>query len=526
MAIIEVGGSAVGIEAGVNSLGARAASRGVFDTGLPLLTARTHWPLSNQSGQASTSYRMKFYMPNGARNVRFVFYNGYGTNGTYTENLSVSPVTFGFAAEYPQGAVIPGSALGTKMPTVQPGQFLVTDPIDVDVPPGSPFWVRTFVVQSGSTVWPLISSGIFSSGNSNQDGDCICPRVVGASNASPIVITCDGAHNLSTGDSVTISGTLGNTAANGTWTVTRTSGNTFSLDGSTGNGTFAGSCFVYGADMTLAGSGKMNGVFNSLGMFMPVAIIGDTYNGEIPGWSAILLDSIARGSGETSAPFEGFIERGLGGWLAASVPYVNIAIPGLTSGQFADATNRGAQSSGRRRLALSAPYIFNQGGTNDLASATWQAIAGYNLSIASDAAARKSKVVQSTILPKTTSSDSWATATNQTVTAQETKRIDYNTWLRGGAPIVDGVAVVVGTSGALLAGSDGHPFWRIIDPCALIEVNASNVLTQNGGRWLTNGSANYPTTDGTHPTAAFHTILSDSVAAVVPFMTDTAVALP
>jgi hypothetical protein len=60
-----------------------------------------------------------------------------------------------------------------------------------------------------------------------------------STNASPIVIT-DAAHGLATGDTVTIISHAVNTAANGTWTVTRVSANEFSLDDSTGNGIGAG----------------------------------------------------------------------------------------------------------------------------------------------------------------------------------------------------------------------------------------------------------------------------------------------
>lgn len=56
-----------------------------------------------------------------------------------------------------------------------------------------------------------------------------------STNASPIVVT-DVAHGLQTGDRVTIISHATNTAANGTWTVTRVDADTFSLDGSTGNG--------------------------------------------------------------------------------------------------------------------------------------------------------------------------------------------------------------------------------------------------------------------------------------------------
>ena len=61
--------------------------------------------------------------------------------------------------------------------------------------------------------------------------------ITGATNASPIVIT-SAAHGLTTGTLVTISGVLGNTAANGTFTVTVIDPNTFSLQGSTGNGAY------------------------------------------------------------------------------------------------------------------------------------------------------------------------------------------------------------------------------------------------------------------------------------------------
>ncbi len=55
----------------------------------------------------------------------------------------------------------------------------------------------------------------------------------------PITITSNG-HNLETGQRVTIQGVLGNTNANGTFTITVIDGNTFSLNGTTGNGNYGG----------------------------------------------------------------------------------------------------------------------------------------------------------------------------------------------------------------------------------------------------------------------------------------------
>lgn len=61
--------------------------------------------------------------------------------------------------------------------------------------------------------------------------------ITGATNATPIVITSVG-HNLQTGMRVTITGVGGNGAANSTWTITRVSADTFSLDTSVGNGAY------------------------------------------------------------------------------------------------------------------------------------------------------------------------------------------------------------------------------------------------------------------------------------------------
>ncbi|HID23473.1 MAG TPA: hypothetical protein EYP14_13895, partial [Planctomycetaceae bacterium] len=55
----------------------------------------------------------------------------------------------------------------------------------------------------------------------------------------PIVITAPN-HALTSGNQVTITGVEGNTAANGTFTVTRIDADTFSLDGSVSNGDYTG----------------------------------------------------------------------------------------------------------------------------------------------------------------------------------------------------------------------------------------------------------------------------------------------
>jgi len=65
-----------------------------------------------------------------------------------------------------------------------------------------------------------------------------------ASNASPIVVTTDSAHALSTGKTVWISDVAGNIAANGKWTVTVVDSTHFQLNGSAGSGSYTPSGIV------------------------------------------------------------------------------------------------------------------------------------------------------------------------------------------------------------------------------------------------------------------------------------------
>jgi hypothetical protein len=61
-----------------------------------------------------------------------------------------------------------------------------------------------------------------------------------AANTTPIVVTSVAEHGLSTGARVRITGVRGNTAANGDFVITTVDGVAFSLNGSAGNGAYAG----------------------------------------------------------------------------------------------------------------------------------------------------------------------------------------------------------------------------------------------------------------------------------------------
>ena len=72
--------------------------------------------------------------------------------------------------------------------------------------------------------------------------------IASSTNANPIVVTAT-AHGLVTGDLVTVRSHTTNTAANGTWTVTKLTADTLSLNSSVGNGTG-------GATGTIGGASK------------------------------------------------------------------------------------------------------------------------------------------------------------------------------------------------------------------------------------------------------------------------------
>lgn len=90
-------------------------------------------------------------------------------------------------------------------------------------------------VPDAAPTWRLYGpSGILLDGTTTP---ALNGSITGASNASPISITSND-HGLVSGNVVTIANVLGNTAANGTWQITRTGANTFTLNGSTGNGAY------------------------------------------------------------------------------------------------------------------------------------------------------------------------------------------------------------------------------------------------------------------------------------------------
>jgi lysophospholipase L1-like esterase len=205
----------------------------------------------------------------------------------------------------------------------------------------------------------------------------------------------------------------------------------------------------------------------------PAAIIGRNGGDPLPQSYVGVGDSILYGQGDTQGltnAGQGFLARALGGTRA----FLNLAMSGESAGNFATL----ASSRTRRTLTQGATRAVVNYGRNDLeGGATGAVLAASLISVWTTLSARGIKVWQATITPKSTSTDSWSTLTNQTPAANETHRATINAWLRDGAPILAGAYALAGSSapGTLRAGATGHPLSGVHDVAAVVEAS--------GGKW-------------------------------------------
>lgn len=144
--------------------------------------------------------------------------------------------------------------------------------------------------------------------------DVAVKPVTGATNATPIVVTCT-SHGFANGDIVTLGKVGGNTAANGTWQIANQATNTFELKtrvdalNSTGNGAYTSGGYAVnltisdfvddisagrvGTDQTLASKTLVNGVLDAADITFP------TFTGTV---DAIVIYDNQSGAEATSPP--------------------------------------------------------------------------------------------------------------------------------------------------------------------------------------------------------------------------------
>lgn len=227
---------------------------------------------------------------------------------------------------------------------------------------------------------------------------------------------------------------------------------------------------------------------DTLATYVPVSVLG-MGSSPLP-FIGIDGDSIASGLGDTSAPVaagRGFIRRALGG----SIPHVSIA----ASGQFiTDST------AYRDQLVLGCTDIICETLTNDIVGGA-TAAACYTALIARwrKHARRGARAWQTTITPKSASTDSWATTGNQTTDASNTVRTAVNDWIRDGAPTdasLNPVAVGTSTTGTLRAGATGHPLAGYFETADTVETARNSGIWKVGYVFTGDSAGLHPTSTG------------------------------
>lgn len=229
-------------------------------------------------------------------------------------------------------------------------------------------------------------------------------------------------------------------------------------------------------DLTDSTSWPTNNTGNIYG---PSVIIGYP---EVPGPAVYIAgDSIAFGTGDNSGGdaqgCQGYIERA----LADKLPWCAGTRLGDLVGNFV--------SSNYKRMGAVTPYVTHcimEYGRNDLSGGSTLATIQANLLAAWNIFSKRGiKVFQTTITPRTNSTDSWATTANQTLNTSGTEaiRVQLNDWIR--------------TVPAPLTG-----YFEIADIAE---------TARNSGIWKATGSASGYTADGLHPTGAMHALLAAGI---------------
>jgi lysophospholipase L1-like esterase len=263
--------------------------------------------------------------------------------------------------------------------------------------------------------------------------------------------------------------------------------------------------FTNSSDLTAPGSGAIADVTTGGHIFGPVCVLGIALKSSVP---AVLIGGDSLGAGKCDGILaldacglntsyintggNGFIARALN---AAGIPAINIAISGDTAALFALGANHFRRMV---NMANCTSFIY-QGGVNDISGGASLATIQANwITIWTRGSNAGLRVFQTIPTPETNSTDNWATIANQTVKNATTElvRVAAATWLRQGAPMLNGAATTYGTAGSVVAGQSGHPLTAVFDPCSVIEP------AQNDGLWIPS-VVNRTTADGTYASGGF-----------------------
>lgn len=231
---------------------------------------------------------------------------------------------------------------------------------------------------------------------------------------------------------------------------------------------------------------------NAASQFCPVAIIGDAGAGYpfVGHWG----DSIGVGLGDSATVVDagrGFLRRAMNN----QIPFVNVCLSGDALGN---------SQKYRLNLVNGCTDVITNMGVNDLVAAASVSTVETNMAALWGSLSKfGARVWQTTITPKTSSTDVWATVANQTAFANDANRQSVNNWIRAGAPLNSSLApVAIGTAGALLAGSSGHPLAGYFETADQVETARNSGIWKVGFVYTTDGNGLHPNSTGAAAMAA------------------------
>lgn len=209
---------------------------------------------------------------------------------------------------------------------------------------------------------------------------------------------------------------------------------------------------------------------------------------------------IAIGDSITSHPNSGADFSWFETAMGTAIPAMNFAVSGFSCASWL------SQKWRRTAWMRYATDVICALGANDLGVAVALASVQPNfIALWRMIAQAGPRVYQTTITPRATSSDSFATLANQT--AANVAVPSFNDWVRDGAPLtVSGSSLTAAATSAtgatvIRAGAIGHPLAGYIENADVVE------SARNSGKWKVDGTANKYTSDGLHPTVYAHGLM-------------------
>jgi len=386
-----------------------------YSTNLTALMSRTYHVNKGNNIVASTG-------------VKVVYGNWYAQSGSPGEVGGAVPFNLYVAIEYPFGTFTLGKFSGANFIAVPASTTVVSDAIPVAIPNGAAFWVHMLCLSTGGDGFMPVSQLKVSQSNNTPYG------------------TYTTAPNIESNL--------------WQWTSTQWASNVVDP-----------TVLITTATAPVTGQNNNNSNFN----IYPLAILSQS---NVPSILCI-GDSRVRGQNDavyatavtpTAAQPADYATWGTGQacrGIGMVYPYTNVGTDGDTVQQF-NATNT-------LRLALQQyhTHVTLNYGINDITAG--RSLATIQAALQSCWALFNIPVSHQTVLPKTTSTDSWATVANQTVDTANSVRTGLNDWLRGRPT----------------------PLSAVFDVTAILE------SAPNSGKWNAMdgvpASQNVTTLDGLHP---------------------------